>query len=278
MNNKISGWIYYNHAVMPTTAPHEEPNINPIKDGSIWTLSKNGKKPLFARFTSNFDCGVDTGYWYVVKNPPFVFEDLDKKYQKNVLRALARCDVRRIDAVAEFESIYEVYEAAVNNYQNIDNKTSKERFHRGVQIDGLEYWGAYDKQTGKLAGWMSCQNNGDWTETISAKYHPELQSLRPSDAIHYAILNHYLNDLGQRYISSGTRNLNHKTNVQDYKIKNWHFRKAFCKLHLVYRKDINIIIKLLYPFRNLLMKFDNITAIHQLNSVLLMEKINRDSK
>lgn len=33
---QIDGWKYYNHAAIPTTAPHEIPNISPITDGSIW--------------------------------------------------------------------------------------------------------------------------------------------------------------------------------------------------------------------------------------------------
>lgn len=276
MEESNLGWIYYNHAVITTTAPHEEPNLQPLKDGSVWNIkSPNGKKPLLVRYTSDFDCGIETGFWFVVKDAPFVLEELSKKYQKCVLKALERCEVRLIDAVSEFENIYEVYEAAVNNYQNVDNKISKESMRQGVENDGLEYWGAYDKITGEMAGWMSCSNNGDWTETISAKYHPERLSSRPSDAIHYTVLNHYLNELGQKYISSGSRNLNHKTNVQEYKMHNWKFRQAFCKLHIVYRKDISILIKLIYPFRNLLKKLDNITAVHQVNSVLKMEEIAR---
>lgn len=35
---KIDGWKYYNHAAIPTTAPHEEPNMIPINDGSIWKI------------------------------------------------------------------------------------------------------------------------------------------------------------------------------------------------------------------------------------------------
>lgn len=280
MENNNLGWIYYNHAVITTTAPHEEPNLQPLWNGSVWNLrSSRGEKPLLARYTSDYDCGKDTGFWFIVKDAPFVMEDLSKKYQKHILKALERCEVRLIDAVSEFEDIYEVYKSAVENYQNVDNIVSKERMQEGVKHDGLEYWGAYDKKTGKMAGWMSCSNNGDWTETISAKYHPDFFSYtRPSDAIHYTILNHYLNDLGQKYICSGSRSLNHKTNVQDYKIRNWKFRQAFCKLHIVYRKDINIIIKLIYPFRNILKKFDSITAVHQINSVLKMEEIARKNR
>lgn len=33
---QIDGWKYYNHAAIPTTAPHEIPDISPITDGSIW--------------------------------------------------------------------------------------------------------------------------------------------------------------------------------------------------------------------------------------------------
>lgn len=35
---QIDRWKYYNHAAIPTTAPHEIPDISPITDGSIWKL------------------------------------------------------------------------------------------------------------------------------------------------------------------------------------------------------------------------------------------------
>jgi len=34
----IEGWKYYNHAVIPTTAPHEPVNLSPITDGKIWKV------------------------------------------------------------------------------------------------------------------------------------------------------------------------------------------------------------------------------------------------
>ena len=34
----IDGWRYYNHAAIPTCAPHEEPELTPIKNGSIWKM------------------------------------------------------------------------------------------------------------------------------------------------------------------------------------------------------------------------------------------------
>lgn len=33
----IKDWKYYNHAAIPTTPPHEIPDLSPIEDGTIWS-------------------------------------------------------------------------------------------------------------------------------------------------------------------------------------------------------------------------------------------------
>ena len=35
---QVNGWKYYNHAAVPTSAPHEIPDVSPITDGSIWKI------------------------------------------------------------------------------------------------------------------------------------------------------------------------------------------------------------------------------------------------
>ena len=57
---QIDGWKYYNHAAIPTTAPHEPVNMEPIKYGEIWKI----KGALLARWTSDWDCGYETEWWY----------------------------------------------------------------------------------------------------------------------------------------------------------------------------------------------------------------------
>ncbi len=274
--SKIDGWHYYNHAAVPNCAPHETPNLGPINDKSIWNLqSEDGSKPLIVRYTTDFDFPNETHFWYVIKDGPFNFDELSKKYKKHVTKALERCSVRRLDPVADGGIIYDVYEAAFKSYKNADNEIPKLLFLDKIAHDSREYWGAFSNE-GQLAGWMSCENHGDWVETMQGKYHPELQSYtRPSDALHYYLLNYYLNELGQKYLCSGSRNINHQTNVQEYKIKHWLFRKAYCKLHIEYNNKIKFAIKILFPFRKLLYYLDNITLVHQLNSLLKLEEIAR---
>ena len=35
-------WQYYNHAVIPRTAPHQTPNMHLIKNGDIWKIGGGG--------------------------------------------------------------------------------------------------------------------------------------------------------------------------------------------------------------------------------------------
>lgn len=35
---QIKDWKYYNHAAIPTTAPHEPVDIESVKNGSIWKI------------------------------------------------------------------------------------------------------------------------------------------------------------------------------------------------------------------------------------------------
>ena len=77
------------------------------------------------------------------------------------------------------------------------------------------------------------------------------------------------------YICDGARSINHETAFQEYLEKYFGFRKAYCKLHIAYNPKLKWVIRLLYPIRKLLMKFDEIGKAHQLNAVLRMEEIVR---
>lgn len=74
---QIGGWQYYNHAAVPTTAPHEIPDVSSITDGNIWKMG--GGTPLLARWTTDFDCGYETNWWYVIKDIPFNISELKAK-------------------------------------------------------------------------------------------------------------------------------------------------------------------------------------------------------
>ena len=60
-------WYYYNHSILSRTYPHQEPDLSPINDGSIWKI-EGGRRALLARWTTDFDCKEETGFWYIIKD------------------------------------------------------------------------------------------------------------------------------------------------------------------------------------------------------------------
>lgn len=274
----IPGWRYYNHAAMPTCAPHEQPDLMPIQDRRIWKIG-GSRKVWLVSYTTDFDIPIETPYWHIIMDSPFDFGKLSQGYRHKVRTAMKRCEVKRIEPADYIEELYECYHAAFKDYTMPEGEMSHEAFvHKCQTNSDREVWAAFSRENGILVGQMWCANHGEYCSTVMGKYHPDYMKLRASDAIHYTILNHYLNELGQRYLTSGARNISHHTGVQDYKLTHWHFRKAFCILNMEYNPQIRWLIKCLYPLRRLFHVLNVIKPIHQLNGVLRLEEIARDCK
>ena len=265
------GWKYYNHAAVPTCAPHEEPDLTPSKSGEIWNIQG---KPLLARWTTDFDCGYETNWWYIIKDGPFNIDELDPKVRKHIRQSLKKVEVKLIEPSKYAEELCAVHNRTVASYDSFEAITqSPSMFEEHDQ--NIDYWAAFNIDNGQIVGYMRCKRNDVYAETLTAKYDPQFLNLRVSDAIHYSVLQYYLNELCYKYVCSGSRSINHKTNAQEYKIKTFGFRKAYCKLHIAYRPHIKLVINVVYPFRGILKKLDKIRIVHKVNSILLMEKIMR---
>lgn len=268
---KIDGWAYYNNAAMSTQCPHEEPDTTPITDGRIWSIG--GMKPLFARWTSDFNCAEETNWWYIVKFAPYNVEELSAKSRKHIRQAQKKNTVKLIDPIEYGKELRELTSKTINSYEvYTGDKVTEKWFSSSSKTD--DFWIAINNETEKIIGYMQCRRHpSGCVETVSAKYDPEYLNLRASDAIHNEILNYYLNENGYRYVNSGSRSIEHDTGSQEYKITNFGFRKAYCKLHIEYRKPIGMAVKLLYPFRKLIGCFKSVGIARKITAVLKMEEI-----
>lgn len=102
---------------------------------------------------------------------------------------------------------------------------------------------------------------------------PEKEKL----AINAAIVNKILVDHEEflksgGYICDGSRSIQHETAFQDYLEKYFEFRKAYCKLHIVYKPAIRRVVGITYPFRGILKKLDGINAIRKVNALMKWKK------
>lgn len=275
----IEGWRYYNHAAIPSCAPHETPNITSIEDGTIWKAFD--KSPLLARWTTDFDCNEETGWWYVIKDTPFDITKISSKRRNLVRRGLSRFKIVQIDPNDYIDGLFEVYTEAVKTYPKTQqNFIARESFDSTVAAwSKYIVYGAFSLDDDKLAAFALITKHQSYYDFTSMKSNPIYEKQQVNAALICGMLYDIEDDLSKGiYICDGAKNINHETNFQEYLIKYFGFRKAYCRLNLFYNPKIKWIVKFAYPFRNFLKLFDKIKIVHNLLSVLQMEEIVRMQK
>ena len=80
---------------------------------------------------------------------------------------------------------------------------------------------------------------------------------------------YYLEEQNLEFVISGSRTITKHSNIQDFLIEKFGFRKAFCRLYLKYKWWFGIIVKILYPFRRFI-------KIAKVQSILNMEAMARN--
>jgi len=273
---KLEGWKYYNHAVIPATAPHEEPDTTPILDGSVW---KNvGQKAFLARWTTAFDCGQETQWWYCIKDTPYDPMLLNSKKRYTITKGRKHFDVRIIDLLAHKEDLYRVQTKAFAAYPSqYRPHITKDTFEREIRSwNNFVILGAFLRESEELCGYVLLREQANCVHLPVLKTAPEYEKMQVNAALVDAVLQHYSNKLGSGfYICDGERNILHETAFQEYLEKYFGFRKAYCKLHILYRKPFGLIVNALMVFRKMLRKMDGVGLVNKINGVLLMEEIYR---
>ncbi len=272
---KIEGWKYYIHAAIPDTSPNETVDIGPIESGDIWNMDG---KPLLARWTTDWDCGIETNWWYVIKDSPFDISALKSKRRYEINKGNKNFEVKEIVPDAYAEEIYEVTVAAYETYP----ASYRPQINRDSFVQGIKMWqfyktyGAFLIENGKLCGYANLLRNGEYIDFHNLKAIPEKEKFGLNAAIVNKILvdhEDFLSNGG--YICDGSRSIQHETAFQDYLEKYFEFRKAYCNLNIAYKPSFKSIIDIAYHFRGILKKLDGINAVKKMNALLRMEEINR---
>ncbi len=275
----IEGWTYYNHAMIPTTPPHSTVNLDPIVSKRIW---HNNKTAILARYTTDWDCGHETNWWYVIKDKPFDISELKSKRRYEIKKGNKNFNVMPINPWEMREDIfrvtYEAYKSYPDAYRPI---ITHDKF-----VDDVNRWnfyrvyGAFSKEDESLCGYACLRREGNYIDFCMMKAVPDKERLGINAAmVNKLLLDHesFLNSDG--YICDGARSIQHETAFQDYLEKYFGFRKAYCHLHIVYRPLFRIIINCIYPLRNQLANLNSIKIFKQINSIILMEElIRKESK
>ena len=272
----MNGWKYYNHALLPECAPHEKANVEALKDIKTWTES--GGKPIFARYTTEFDCRRETNWWYVIKDTPFDINEIKAKRRYEINKGIKNFSVKVINPLDYIEELYRVQNAAYATWpEKYRPSISKEAFKAMVkQWDSFEVFGAFSREDEHLCGFAYLTKYDSYCDFNVLRVDPDYESLGINAAIVYAILKLYESFILEGgYICDGSRNVNHETAFQNYLEKYFLFRKAYGVLNIRYLPPFNLLISILFLFRDELIKYDEYSIVHKINALLKMESIAR---
>lgn len=273
---KIKGWKYYNYAVIPTTPPHEIADMTDVKNGHIWKIG--GGIPLFARWTSDFDCEQETDWWYVIKDTPFDINVLKAKRRYEINKGKKNFNVKIINPTDYIDKLYEITVAAYSQWpEKYRPQVNESDFKEEVKRWKCIVFGAFDMKNDFLNGYALLTETKHHSEFQVLRVRPEAERKGVNAAMVAGILEYYNDRLGKAfYINDGSRSIRHETAFQDYLEKYFGFRKAYCKLNIKYRFPFGFCIKILYPFRNKINKGSRLGSL--ISGVLQMEEIQRNCK
>lgn len=263
----IEKYRYYKGAWIFEYDPHIERKLTSNEAKSI--LKKGG---LILRNAWDFDCKNETSFWYVIKDSFGEMEELSSKMRNQVKKCFKTMRVKKISAEYLILNGYEVFVEASDSYRIKSVPPSREEFESRIKnADENEYWGVIDIETEKLVAFCMNAVTNDSCEYRTMKAIPKYQKLYAYYGLIYEMNKYYLEERKLKYVNDGARSLTNHSNIQPFLIEKFNFRKAYCKLDVYYKWWFGLVVKCLYPFRNII-------PILSVKSILKLEEYSRNSR
>lgn len=232
---------------------------------------------FFLRWESEFDSTQKSEWWHVIKDDNPAIESLSSSTRSKIRRGLKKYECSVVSREYILKEGYEVYKNAFSRYSTHEKLFDMRRFKNAIinLPEKTEFWGVMDKKDGALVAYSEnyvdekcCFYNTIWFAPSSLKKYS-------SYAVFYKMNKYYLEEVGLDYISDGARSLSHSTNIHDYLISKFGFRKAYSKLNVCYRPWLKVIVSLCYPFRSLISAVP-VSVFRKVSIILKQEEIRRN--
>lgn len=288
MKNEWNDWKYYLYrkAWRFDGPPHEEQKLDKEAYGNL--LRMGG---LMVRNTYSFDCQEETCFWYIIKDSFGDLDEFSSNERNKIRRSVKTLDFKRINLDLLKSEGWKILKSTYEDYA-VSDRTMNETVFLDYLLEcekqDFDYWGVFDhdRLIGFCTVWL-------WTSEIweyglvrnqpnyklnCCEYGligilPEYKhnNTYPYYGLFYKMNKYYLGEKKYRYVVDGARSITEHSQIQDFLIQNFHFRKAYCQLAVHYQWWMKIAVKLLYPFRKII-------PLPRIKAILNMEAMQRGEK
>lgn len=275
----MDNWKVWQNCLLHTSPPHYD--RRGIHD--VYVREEiQAHKAWFARYTTDWDCGYRTEWWYCIKDTPINPDTLTAKTRYRIKKGLKNIEVRLLSKTEMLSWHEQIKKCFLESFEDYPVKyrprnPNAESFVRWlIKDESLDVWIGVSAETNELCGFATCKRHDDYIYMVNVKVPTRCLKTEINAALGYRIVEYYLNNGEYKYICDGERNIRHETQYQDFLVRVLGFRYAYCKLRVIYSLKMKWIIQLLFPIRKLLWKCSDLHPIvYNVACVLKQEEIAR---
>lgn len=260
-------WRVYNGGLVPASPT---PRCVELSDADAKDLLRRSGA-WFCRYSSH-PSEVETPWWYIAHHC-VSGSRLSSNTRSKINRGKRHCIVRSIEPRWLATHGYETYRSAHERYRNAA-PLSKETFVKNVSGSAggpFEYWGVFVGE--ELAAYCQCIVEEENVDTSVTRFHPAYLKFYPAYALISWLIESYVEKRGLS-LSNGDRSIAHETNFQDFLIK-MGFEKKYCRLNVVYRRELDLLVRIMFPFKSVIGALPDWGVFHKAGVVLFQEELRR---
>ena len=275
----MDNWRLCQKCLLNNSAPHNDrEGIHEVDVEKVIHVHK----ALFARYTTDWDCGYRTQWWYCIKDSPISLEALTSKARYRIKKGLKNIEVvllSKNEVLLWHEQIKKCFLESFEDYpvKYRPRNPNAESFVKWLVKDGsLDIWIGVNAETHQLCGFATCKRHDDYISMVNVKIPSRCLKTEINAALGYRIVEYYINNRNYKYVCDGERSIRHETHYQEFLIRVLGFRYAYCKLKVIYSLNMKRVIQLLFPIRKLFMKCSDLhPMVYNIACVLKQEEIAR---
>ena len=264
----MNDFYLYRKAWRYNGASHKEPHLTKTECKAL--LKQGG---LMVRNTYDFDIQKETHFWYIIKDSFDGFNGLKPRVRNKIRHANRYFDYKLISYEQFEKHVFPILEDTFAHYKVHDRTMNRVVFLdylKQCQERHFDYWSIFLKNSEEMVGFCTVNN---WEDCCEYGYSGIFFDYKnngyyPYYGLYYHLNQYYLEKQGFRYVSDSARSITNHSEIQNFLIQNFNFRKAYCKLEIHYQWWMKIAVTLLYPLRKII-------PIPQIKAILNMESMTR---
>lgn len=218
-----------------------------LTKGECKSLLRRGG--LLVRDVYNWDKVEECSFWYVIKDDYKGMEELPTKVRNQVRKSLKTYEFRKVSYEEMLFLGYELFNQSRERFGR-ELEITKEEWDRRIRGKHQQLWLGFDRESGRPASFAINTLYEKYCDYTTMGFNPQFpNSTYPIYGLIYEMNRYYLENQRVSFVCDGVRSITEHSNIQEFLIEKFKFRKAYCDIQLYYRPLLALAVNMLFPFR-----------------------------